>query len=64
MDIDVPLARLVSAASFALLVDDDLVVHAELALGHAAQVALHDHAARHVRTQDLTWKQPTRRGRG
>lgn len=51
-----PLACFVGGggATFALLVDDDLVVHAKLALGHATQVALHDHTARHMRTQNLT----------
>ena len=37
-----------------LAVHDDLVVDAELALGHAGQVALHHHLASHVGRQNLT----------
>lgn len=48
-----PLPCIVRRSSLSLLVDDNLVVHAEFALGHSAQVALHHHSARHVGTQHL-----------
>lgn len=45
-------------SSLALLVDDNLVVHAEFALWHSTKVALHHDPARHVGAQDLAcgWK--------
>lgn len=48
-----PLPCFVGRSSLALLVDDNLVVHAEFALRHSAKVALHHHSARHVGAQDL-----------
>lgn len=39
-----PLACFISCA-FALLLNDNLVIHPELALRHATQVALHHHSA-------------------
>jgi hypothetical protein len=36
-----------------LAIHDDLVVDAELALGHPGQVALHHHLPRHVGGQNL-----------
>lgn len=50
-----PLPCFIRRSTLALLVDNDLVVHAELALGHPAQVALHHYSARHVGAQDLAW---------
>lgn len=50
-----PLASIIGCSSFALLVDDNLVIHAKFALGHSTQVALHHHSARHVGAQDLAW---------
>lgn len=40
-----PLPSVISSSTLALLVDDNLVVHAEFALGHPAQVALHHYSA-------------------
>lgn len=53
-NVKAPLPDFLGCSGFPLLVDDDLVVHAELALWHSAEVALHHHAARHVRAQHLT----------
>lgn len=52
-----PLACIISSAPFALLVDDNLVVHAKLALRHSTQVALHNHTARDMSAQHLTYMQ-------
>lgn len=43
----------VGRSSLALLVDDNLVVHAKFALWHSAKVALHHDSARHVSAQNL-----------
>lgn len=40
-------------SSLALLIDDNLVVHAKFALWHSTKVALHHNPARHVGAQDL-----------
>lgn len=40
---------------FALFFNDDLVIHAKLALWHSTQITLHHHSARDVGTQNLTW---------
>lgn len=50
-----PLPCFIGRSTLALLVDNNLVVHAEFALGHPAQVALHHYSARHVSAQDLAW---------
>lgn len=40
---------------FALFFNDNLVIHAKLALWHSTQITLHHHSARHMGTQNLTW---------
>lgn len=40
---------------FALFFNDNLVIHAKLALWHSTQIALHHHSARDMGTQNLTW---------
>lgn len=50
----VPLACFISCA-FALLLNNNLVIHSKLALRHATQVALHHHPARYMGAQHLPW---------
>lgn len=40
---------------FALFFNDNLVIHAKLALWHSTQITLHHHSARDMGTQNLTW---------